>query len=153
MMVKIICILFVSVVSTVCFASETYTWEDENGIHFVDDPSKIPAKYVKKARTRPGVGKENISEVNQTLSVKTLPSKPGKSIIVRGNTITVNNKFDDIIHYFRSTDMINQDVSKDRNGSLVLEKHYKVDNKNFTLLVARDITGRGPYYVLDIMYP
>lgn len=27
------------------FAGDVYSWEDKDGMHFVDDPSKVPAKY------------------------------------------------------------------------------------------------------------
>lgn len=32
--------------------SETYSWEDANGLHFVDDLGKVPAKYRKKAKEK-----------------------------------------------------------------------------------------------------
>jgi hypothetical protein len=32
--------------------ADTFSWEDEDGVHFVDDASKIPQKSRKKAQTR-----------------------------------------------------------------------------------------------------
>jgi hypothetical protein len=41
-------ILLIAVLSTVSHA-DTYTWSDENGMHFTDDLQNVPAKYQKKA--------------------------------------------------------------------------------------------------------
>lgn len=38
-------ILLFSIISLPAKAGDVYSWEDKNGMHFVDDPSKVPAKY------------------------------------------------------------------------------------------------------------
>lgn len=32
--------------------ADVYSWEDKDGMHFVDDPSKVPAKYLNKTHER-----------------------------------------------------------------------------------------------------
>lgn len=39
-----IALLFITIISTAAY-SETYSWEDESGLHFVDDLSKVPKRY------------------------------------------------------------------------------------------------------------
>jgi hypothetical protein len=50
-MLKVI-ILLASLFIAIPVAAETYSWEDKNGVHFVDDLSKVPKKYRNKVTER-----------------------------------------------------------------------------------------------------
>lgn len=53
-----ILIAFYLFASHVCAA--VYEWKDENGVvNFTDDPGKIPAKFLKKAKKRPSITVES----------------------------------------------------------------------------------------------
>ena len=67
--------LIISVMVIVAFnysaanADEMYTWEDNNGVHFVDDLYKVPTKYRTQAKKRAGLG----SSVSHSQDVKESP--------------------------------------------------------------------------------
>jgi hypothetical protein len=42
--------LFIFFASGVAGSAEIYQWRDAGGVHFVDDPAKVPPEYRKKAR-------------------------------------------------------------------------------------------------------
>ncbi len=54
MRIAIVSTLLVMAFSTLCFA-ETFSWEDENGLHFTDNYNSIPPKYRSKIKLGPDV--------------------------------------------------------------------------------------------------
>lgn len=70
-------------------------------------------------------------------------------IFVRGKVIRIGDTFDDVLTILKESDMVRQEVSSDRNGSMLLWKHYEIGQKIFTLTVAR-VDNTGPYRIIRI---
>lgn len=49
MEIRICLAMMITVALCSSVLADTYTWTDENGIHFTDDLQNVPPKYQKKA--------------------------------------------------------------------------------------------------------
>jgi hypothetical protein len=74
-----------------------------------------------------------------------------QGIVVKGKSITVGDKFDDVAAILHPADMLSQQITPDTKipGSHFLIKKFDVDGKKFKLHVART-EDPGPYRVIGI---
>lgn len=81
-------------------------------------------------------------------------TKKISGLVVRGKSIAVGDRFDDVTSVLLPADCVYQDQTSDKliPGSLFLQKTYDVSGKKFTLYVARK-EATGPYFISNIEVP
>ena len=84
---------------------------------------------------------------SQTVSAPELKKVSG--LVVRGRTIAVGDTYDSALEVLMPSDQTNQSIHRDKQGNMILLKHYDADGKKFCLTVSR-IEDPGPYRILLI---